>query len=201
MLGEIEAALPAVSPGRAGLRLFGFDPLSDWVEMDGVIGRVAASCLPRARAVRAILFDKSAGANWAVGWHQDRTISVADRHEVEGFGPWTVKQGVHHIAPPLELLSRMITLRVHLDDVGADNAPLKIAAGSHLLGRIAEKDVEAAVCNCRIETCLAAAGDVWVYATPILHASEPASKPSRRRVLQVDYSADSLPDGLRWVGI
>src|SRR5688572_15042148 len=41
------------------------------------------------RPVRAILFDKSDAVNWALGWHQDRTISVGGRAETEGFGPWT----------------------------------------------------------------------------------------------------------------
>jgi signal transduction histidine kinase len=46
--------------------------------------------------------------------------------------------------------------------------------------------------------CLADAGDVWVYRTPILHASDRAANGRRRRVLQVDYSGDDLPDGLSW---
>src|SRR5579885_865530 len=37
-------------------------------------------------AVRGTLFDKVAGANWLVPLHQDLTISVADRSEVEGYG-------------------------------------------------------------------------------------------------------------------
>jgi hypothetical protein len=34
---------------------------------------------------------------------------------------------------------------------------------------------------------LAKAGDVWAYATAIVHGSEAARKPNRRRVLQIDY--------------
>jgi len=44
-------------------------------------------------------------------------------------------------------------------------------------------------------------GDVWLYATPILHASDAAVEPLHRRVLQVDYAADWLPGGLEWLGI
>lgn len=40
-----------------------------------------------ARAVRAVLFDKTAGANWLVAWHQDRTIPVKERCEALGYGP------------------------------------------------------------------------------------------------------------------
>jgi hypothetical protein len=69
-----------------------------------------------ARAVRALLFDKTPEANWGVPWHQDLTIAVKSRVETPGFGPWTVKAGIHHVRPPVEVLERMVTLRIHLDD-------------------------------------------------------------------------------------
>ncbi len=50
--------------------------------------------------VRGILFDKVPGANWKVPWHQDVTIAVQEKVEVEGFGPWTTKVGVIHVQPP-----------------------------------------------------------------------------------------------------
>jgi hypothetical protein len=48
---------------------------------------------------------------------------------------------------------------------------------------------------------LAEAGDVWAYSTPILHASERATEPTHRRVLQVDYAVGELPGGLAWLGV
>ncbi len=39
---------------------------------------------PDAVAVRAIWFDKTAGANWKVAWHQDRSIAVREHIEVPG---------------------------------------------------------------------------------------------------------------------
>lgn len=95
----------------------------------------------------------------------------------------------------------MFTLRVHLDDVPATNAPLLIAPGSHRHGRVPVAEVEGVVTRCGTVACLALAGDVWVYSTPILHASEAAGNPVRRRVLQVDYSCDALPGGLEWLGL
>jgi hypothetical protein len=89
------------------------------------------------------MFDKTLEANWAVAWHQDRTLPVAERFEIEGFGPWSTKDGLLHVAPPFEILARMITLRVHLDPVDAANAPLRAALGSHRLGRVAAKHAAA----------------------------------------------------------
>lgn len=154
-----------------------------------------------ARPVRAILFDKSPAANWALGWHQDRTIAVRARADVPGYGPWSLKAGMQHVEPPFALIERMVTIRVHLDDVPADNAPLLVAPGSHRLGKIAEAELADLVERCGTATCLAAAGDVWIYATPIVHASAAAQGSGRRRVLQVDYSADALPRGLDWLGV
>jgi hypothetical protein len=59
-----------------------------------------------------------------------------------------------------------------------------IARGSHRLGRIPEQEIDTVVERCGTCACLAERGDVWAYATLILHASEGARRPRRRRVLQ-----------------
>ena len=198
-LPAIESALAEVPAGKAGVRLGGVEALAPLLAVDGAIGSVAAGAIgPGARPVRAILFDKGTGNNWALGWHQDRTISVRERRNVPGFGPWTTKGGSLHVAPPFAILAAMVTVRVHLDRVGRGNAPLLIAPGSHRLGRIAAIDVKAAVERCGTYACLAEPGDVWVTSTPILHASDRARWPSRRRVLQLDYASGDLPGGLEW---
>ncbi|NPU10021.1 phytanoyl-CoA dioxygenase [Bradyrhizobium sp. 83002] len=201
-LCDLTAALSPYAPEQAGTRLNGIAALSPFLSQDGRVGRAAAAVLGgTARPVRAVYFDKTAQANWAVPWHQDRTIVVRERTEVAGFGPWTIKGGLQHVAPPYAVLARMVTLRVHLDAVPDGNAPLLIAPGSHCLGRIAEADVPAVVARCGTEVCRAEAGDIWLYATPILHASEPSVQPGHRRVLQVDFAADELPGGLEWLGV
>ncbi|GKQ49703.1 phytanoyl-CoA dioxygenase family protein [Bradyrhizobium sp. Ce-3] len=198
----LEAVLSHLPPDHAGLRLRDVEGLAPFLASAGPIGRCAASLLgDDCRPVRAILFDKTPGTNWALGWHQDRTIAVKQRAAVEGFETWSVKGGMLHVEPPFELLSGMVTLRVHIDAVPANNAPLLIAPGSHRLGRIAEDEVRAVVRRCGTVACLAEPGDVWLYATPILHASEAAAAPAHRRVLQVDFSVDRLPGGLEWLGV
>lgn len=186
----------------AGIRIRGVTKLVPFLGSDGPIGAIATRILgAESRPVRALLFDKTAGANWSLAWHQDRTICVKERIEVDGFGPWTTKQGLQHVAPPFNLLSDMITLRVHLDDVPATNAPLLIAPGSHKRGRVLIGSIDEVVRECGTFTCLADAGDVWAYATPILHASNAAATPARRRVLQVDFATGELPGGLEWLGV
>jgi len=202
LLPDICEALRELPSDHAGVRIHGIEALRPILASEGGIGAVAAEFLgQRCRAVRAILFDKTAETNWSLGWHQDRTICVKQQIDVEGYGPWTIKGGMHHVAPPFDLLARMVTLRVHLDDVPAENSPLLIALGSHIAGRVPIEEYDDVVARCGVYACLAEAGDVWVYATTILHASEAASVTGHRRVLQIDYSADGLTGGLEWLGV
>lgn len=201
-VADVLHALRGQPAQRAGVRLFGVEALDSLLGADGPLGRIAARLMTGApRAVRALLFDKSPGANWALGWHQDRVIAVRQRRYTPGFSAWTRKAGAIHVEPPPELMARMVTLRLHLDAVPDTNAPLLVAPGSHRLGRIAERDVPAAVRACGKVACTAGVGDVWAYATPILHASERSLAPRRRRVLQVDYACEDLPGGLEWLGV
>ncbi len=195
--GDIERLL-AFDQGAAGSRIRG----SDLAVALSPATAIASSLIgASARPVRAVLFDKTADRNWALGWHQDRTVAVRQRRETEGFGPWTTKQGILHVAPPMSVLEGMVTLRLHLDPCARDNAPLKIALGSHRLGRVAANDAANCAASLPNHVCLAAAGDIWAYATPILHASDKAARPARRRVLQVDYAGFDLPQGMKWLGL
>ena len=201
-VGALIATLSTVSADQAGVRLTGLPGLASFLVAPGPIGSIVAGVLGiDARPVRAVLFDKTPQTNWKLGWHQDRTIVVRERIEVEGFGPWSRKAGLQHVAPPFEILERMITVRIHLDPVRADNAPLLIAPGSHRMGRIPVGQIGQVVTLCGKRACLADRGDVWLYSTPIVHASDAAATPNRRRVLQVDYAAVDLPEGLVWQGL
>ena len=198
---EVAALLALLSPprDRPGARL---GPAPGLSALLGPAGSIAAALLgPAVRAVGAKLFDKSPARNWALGWHQDRTIPVRERREVAGFRQWTVKSGIPHCVPPFEILERSLTLRIHLDPAGRANAPLLVAPGSHRLGPVPESEAAASAGRLGAHACLAEAGDVWAYSTPILHASERARAAGRRRVLQLLYSADPLPGGLEWLGV
>lgn len=187
---------------RPGARLRGDVALDSILASNGPVGALAARLTSSAaRPVRAVMFDKTPEANWIVAWHQDRVIPVRERREVEGFGPWSTKDGVLHVAPPFEVLARMLTVRVHLDPVDSSNAPLRVALGSHRLGRVPAEAATREAEALRQLVCLADTADVWAYSTPILHASDRAEPPRRRRVLQVDYADFDLPGGLEWLGV
>ena len=81
-LQRLEDAVAGLPRDQAGIRLTGLPALRRFLASAGPVWQVAAAVLgPAARPVRAILFDKTAGTNWVLPWHQDRTIVVTDRVE------------------------------------------------------------------------------------------------------------------------
>jgi ectoine hydroxylase-related dioxygenase (phytanoyl-CoA dioxygenase family) len=149
--------------------------------------------------VRAIFFDKLPGANWHVGWHQDRAIAVREKRELPDWGPWSVKAGVVHVLPPAAILEKIVTIRLHLDPCGGDNGPLRVLPGSHLFGILGAQQIRALRAKIPEVVCQAAQGDALVISPLLLHASSPATNPSHRRVLHLEFAPrDLLPDGLAW---
>ncbi len=96
---------------------------------------LAASVLrilgPEAGLVRGLYFDKPPGASWSLPWHRDMTVSVKQHGVIGRFKKPTTKAGVPHLRAPFELLSTMITARVHLDAMTMRNGPLQVIPGSH----------------------------------------------------------------------
>ncbi len=194
------AALERAFDGNAGRRHHSFthEFIGD-IRANVALGRLAARLAgPGARLVRIIAFDKSTATNWFVPWHQDRTIAVLRRVDTEGYANWTVKDGHIHVEPPVRLLQAMLTLRVHLDDCGEDAGPLEVIPASHSLGRLDQSDIAARTVDGRGLVCLAARGDILTMRPLLLHRSQRARLPTRRRVLHLEYCADALPNGLSW---
>lgn len=152
-----------------------------------------------ARAVRAIFFDKTAPTNWLVPWHQDLSIVVQERHEVEGFGPWSVKEELIHVQPPNSILENMLTIRIHLDPCDESNGALKVLAGSHLNGKLESDQIQKIRSETPEHLCELQLGDALLMKPLLLHASSRSQDPNRRRrVLHIEYAGCSLPKPLRW---
>jgi ectoine hydroxylase-related dioxygenase (phytanoyl-CoA dioxygenase family) len=148
---------------------------------------------------RGILFDKTPNANWLVPWHQDVTIAVAERNEVEGFGPWSIKVGVTHVQPPASVLEQMLSVRIHLDPCGEENGALKVIPRSHRQGRIPEQEAVRLAAQGDAIVCAVNAGDALLMRPLLLHASSASTNPQHRRVIHLDFAANKLPRPLRWL--
>lgn len=151
------------------------------------------------RVVRAILFDKTAESNWLVPWHQDLTIVVENRADVPGYGPWSIKDGRHHVQPPMQVMEQMLTLRLHLDDCDESNGTLQVIAGSHFHRRLDAGAIQDWRGRSAVTLCTAKAGDALLMRPLLLHASSRVTMPDRRRrVLHIEYAAGELDVPLRW---
>jgi len=154
---------------------------------------------PDAFPVKGILFDKMPGANWKVAWHQDTMIAVRERIETPGFGPWSTKEVVAHVQPPTEVLAGTMTVRVHLDDCGPDNGPLRVLAGSHRSGLLDSAAIDSWRESHEAVICTVGSGGMLLMRPLTLHASSAASVPRHRRVIHLEFAAEQLPNGLEWV--
>jgi ectoine hydroxylase-related dioxygenase (phytanoyl-CoA dioxygenase family) len=151
-----------------------------------------------ARVVRGIYFDKHKNANWKVAWHQDVTIAVRKRIEVEGYGSWSIKAGIHHVRPPLPVLQNMLTIRIHLDHAEESNGALRVLPGTHRYGRLDTHQIQHWKQYRRPVTCQVKTGGAVLMKPLLLHSSTTAMKPQHRRVLHFEYSSIDLPGQLKW---
>lgn len=162
------------------------------------VREVVESVLGRgALLVRGLFLDKTPRTNWAVSWHQDATVTVKARGEATGFGPWSTKAGVQHVMAPPGLLSYMLTLRLHLDECGKDQGALKAIHASHQYGRLPEDSISQFVGG-EVVTCDVPRGGALAFRPLLLHASDRATAPGSRRVIQLDFCARKLPLPLEW---
>ncbi|MBF9140057.1 phytanoyl-CoA dioxygenase family protein [Hymenobacter properus] len=168
-------------------------PLLDTAALRQLLGQLfPTGC----QLVKAIYFDKPAGSNWLVAWHQDLMINVSQRTDQPGFGPWTSKPEGVSVQPPVAVLENVVTLRLHLDDCDATNGALKVVPGSHRRGvvpaaAIAELTPEATV-------CAVPAGGVMLMKPLLLHASNRSTGNRPRRVMHLEFASVELPAGLAW---
>lgn len=148
--------------------------------------------------VRGIYFDKRPETNWLVAWHQDLTLALKEQADVSGFGPWSVKEGVPHVQPPMKMLEQMLTVRLHLDDTDSSNGALRVLSGTHRLGRLSAGAIQSCRETHKEVLCEAKAGDVLLMRPLLLHASSRSSSPRRRRVLHIEFAGFPLPAPLEW---
>jgi hypothetical protein len=154
----------------------------------------------KAKPVRAIFFDKTSEANWKVPWHQDLTIAVREKLETASFRAWTRKAGIHHVQPPTFVLEKMLAVRIHLDDADESNGALKVIPKSHKYGRLSAMEIQDLRKLSKAKICCIRRGGAFLMRPLIVHSSSSGTKPKHRRVIHIEFSAETLPNGLEWYG-
>lgn len=187
-----------VERSRAGARHLMRHPAVANVAREPRMLALAARFLgPSAIPFRATLFDKSPDNNWLVVWHQDTALPLRERRDAPGWGPWSVKAGITYAHAPAAALSRVVALRLHIDDSTADNGPLRVLPGTHTRGLMSDADAAQLARDVQAVDCICPAGGVVVMRPLLVHASSKAETDRRRRVLHIEYAdALTLDDGL-----
>nr|WP_068892603.1 phytanoyl-CoA dioxygenase family protein [Pedobacter panaciterrae] len=147
--------------------------------------------------VKSIYFDKPEQSNWFVSYHQDLTISVDRRAEVNDYKKWTVKQDQFSVQPPLNILKQIYTVRIHLDDTDENNGALKVITGSHLKDIYRPEDIDWA--NENEHVCNVSKGGVMVMKPLLLHSSSRTTNNNKRRVIHIELCNQELDKELNWV--
>jgi ectoine hydroxylase-related dioxygenase (phytanoyl-CoA dioxygenase family) len=195
---DIAAQLPDVPPaGFRGLaqRVLSVRELARSPELRTLV----ESCLSTdARLVRSIYFHKSKEANWQVAWHQDLTIAVQNRVDVDNFVTWSSKDGVPHVQPPVHILDRMLTVRLHLDPADESNGALWVVPESHRLGRLPASEAASVAERMGNHLCAVNVGDALLLKPMLLHASRKATSSQPRRVIHLEFADVDLPSPLQW---
>ncbi|AOC93976.1 Phytanoyl-CoA dioxygenase (PhyH) [Flavobacterium anhuiense] len=145
---------------------------------------------------KSIYFDKPEKSNWFVAYHQDLTISVDQKIEIENFENWTVKQNQFAVQPPTEILENNFTIRIHIDKTTKNNGALKVINNSHSKGilRIENLDFEKE----KETICEVEKGGIMIMKPLLFHASNKTTNNERRRVIHIEFSKQQLPNGFEW---
>jgi ectoine hydroxylase-related dioxygenase (phytanoyl-CoA dioxygenase family) len=196
LLQEIGYSVPRRS--RAGVRhAMRLAPIADLASRPELIELAREVLGPDAFPFRATLFDKSPAANWLVVWHQDTALPLRSRLEVDGWGPWSVKEGIHYAHAPTSALSQIVALRVSLDDSTVENGPLRVLPGTHALGVLSDDRVQEIATHSVPVDCVVPKGGLAIMRPLLVHASSKSHSDRPRRVLHIEYAAsDSIAEPL-----
>jgi len=147
---------------------------------------------------RATLFEKTLTANWLVVWHQDTALPLRERREIPGWGPWSVKEGINYAHAPVDSLSKVLALRIHFDDSGSDNGPLRVLPTTHQLGVLSDDQIGELSKRIEAVDCVAPKGGVIAMRPLVVHASSKSRTEVSRRVLHIEYAeSESIASPLR----
>jgi ectoine hydroxylase-related dioxygenase (phytanoyl-CoA dioxygenase family) len=196
---DIAAKVTHASTASAGTRCL--LPL-DWCQALAARLRLhpeISACVPGEYiAAQCTYFEKSVSRNWLVPIHQDLSIPVAERVNDASLKGWSDKEGSLFVQAPVEVLQRLVAVRLHLDACTQSDGPLQVLPGTHLRGRIEPEAAVLARHTLPAVACTLERGDALVMRPLLLHASSKASDFGMRRVLHFLFGPPDLPNGLRW---
>jgi ectoine hydroxylase-related dioxygenase (phytanoyl-CoA dioxygenase family) len=180
---------PGTQRSRAGVRhAMRFSCVSALARDERLLGLAHKILGESAFPFKATLFDKSSTANWLVVWHQDTALPLKQQRDMPEWGPWSTKDGLTYAHAPARALSKILALRVHLDDSTADNGPLRVLPGTHVRGVLTDEAIHDLSIKIPPIDCCVAMGGILAMRPLVVHASSKSRTESPRRVLHIEYA-------------
>lgn len=165
---------------------------------------------PVIQASIGTMFDKVAGGDAAIGWHQDNFFIVDPPNgDDSSLDKYWHQFGHVHVRPAQidwkeDYLQKTIIVRINVDPQTIENGAMKVIPGSYLEGPLELKENgESFISEHESEAvdCTAGAGSVTFYYPGMLHSSTPSTAPegTHRRAAAHRVRAASLQiPGWKW---
>ncbi len=194
----IAASLPSVADQRGGTRgLLAHPTILQLIRHQRLAQFLWSLTGRELVAVAARLLDSFAGDDQALRWHQDRDVTVRERMDVPGYGPWTSRVGIWHVEPPASVLDQMIVVRLYLDASVDGSHAFQILPGSHRAGKLTSDAIRHLVETEAAVTPEVTQGTLMAMRPLLLHAT-PALRAHHYRVLHIEFAPLEAISPLQW---
>ena len=111
-------------------------------------------------------------------------------------GPWSVKDGITYAHVPAHALEKILAIRIYLDDSSSDNGPLRVLPGTHNRGVLTDDAIHELCEEITPVECTVRLGGLVLMRPLLVHASSKSRSDKSRRVLHLEYAAQTTFDGL-----
>ncbi len=118
-------------------------------------------------------------------WHQDTALPLLEKKELDGWGPWSLKDGVTYAHAPASALEQILAVRLHLDDSNLNNGPLRVLPGTHRSGVLTDDQMRQLSETVDSVDCTVPRGGAVLMRPLVVHASSKSTCEEPRRVIWV----------------
>ena len=142
--------------------------------------------------VQCTLFQKNKNNNWLVAMHQDKSLSFNSENDQEFYINTRVKDGLRVFQPSVDILKKVIAIRLSLDASHKNNGPLRILAGTHAKGILDSNAMDTEKARVVETVPEIDRGGLLCIRPLLLHASSKSITADQRRVfiLPIVHSID-----------
>ena len=196
---HIVASLPSAREHRGGLRGLLYHPTVLQLLRHPQLAKCLRLFTGRELVAVACDLDNSAEPCDRVGeWHQDRVVSVRERMDISGYGPWTLKVGVPYVEPPSAVLAQMLVVRVYLEAEVGDSYALHVIPGSHEGGKLTPEVIDSLV-SAGVAVAPEVGKGSFLLARPLLlHSTRQSAGESSVRLLRFVFAPTEAISPLQW---